>query len=149
MISRRTVTVYATSVLLLFVLVAFARAADPVSPVLANYADILKANPMPPGEKSQAIKVAGDDSTTVFLARFAAGAAAKPHFHKTHTETLCVVEGSGEMTMDGKSLEMKPGTVVVIPMNTVHAATFSGSGDWIAYQIFTPALKEPDRVSVP
>ena len=147
--SKRTITVYAILALLLFVFVPLARAADPVSQVLVNYADILKANPMPAGEKAQAIKVAGDDTATLFVARFAPGADVKAHFHKSHTETLYVIEGKIEMMIDGKALEFKPGAIIFIPMNKVHAAKITSSSDLVALQVLTPALKEADRVSAP
>lgn len=44
-------------------------------------------------EQSQAIKVAEDDTTTMNVARFACGLDVKAHLHKTHTETLYVIEG--------------------------------------------------------
>jgi|SRR5271157_857451 len=146
---RRTIILYAILALLLFVFFGLARAADPSGPALVNYAEILKVNPMKAGEQSQAIKVAEDDTTTMNVARFARGLDVKAHLHKAHTETLYVIEGKIEMTMNGKTRDYGPGDVIFIPMNTVHAAKILDSGDMIALQILTPAMKEPDRVSVP
>lgn len=53
------------------------------------------------------------------------------------------------MTMGGKTREYIPGDVIFIPMNTVHSAKIGNSGDLVALQILTPAMKEPDRVLVP
>ena len=146
---RRTIILYAILALLLFVFVGLARAADRSSPAVVNYAEILKANPMKQGDQSQAIKVAEDDTTTMNVARFARGLDVKAHMHKTHTETLYVIEGKIEMKIAGNTREYGPGDVIFIPMNTVHAAKILDSGDMIALQILTPAMKEPDRVSVP
>ena len=146
---KRTIALCGTLVLLLFVFVASARAAEPVSQIIANYADILKANPMPAGEKAQSIPLAGDATATLFLARFAPGFEVKTHFHKTHSETLYVIEGTGKMVMDGKETDISPGTIIHIPMGTVHSARITGSGELIGFQIFAPAWTEPDRVPVP
>ena len=144
---RRSVAFCGTVVFLLFAFVAFARGAGPASQPIVNYAEILKANPMPAGDMSQAIQVASDETTTLNVARFAPGAEVKPHMHKTHSETLYVIEGSGQMVIDGKETDIKPGSIIHIPMNTVHSAKLPGG--LTALQVFAPEWKEPDRVPVP
>ncbi|MGD0238601.1 MAG: cupin domain-containing protein [Syntrophorhabdales bacterium] len=83
------------------------------------------------------------------MARFARGLDVKAHLHKAHTETMYVIEGKIEMTIGGKTRDYRPGDVIFVPMNTVHAAKIADSGDLIVLQILTPAMKEPDRVLVP
>ena len=73
-------------ILLVFACVSFVRAADPIAQISVGYDAILKANPMPPGEKAQSIRIGGDETATLFVARFAQGAEVKSHFHKTHSE---------------------------------------------------------------
>ncbi len=147
--SKRYVALCGTVVLLLFVFVASAHAADQFSQVIVNYADVLKANPMPAGAKAQTIKVAEDETATVFIGRFAPGFEAKPHFHKTHSETIYVIEGNGQMVIDGKTIEIKPGTVHFNAINKVHTVKNTGSVDIVVIQVFAPAWKESDRVPVP
>ena len=147
--SKSSIIISTALLLLFFACVPLTRAADSVNTPLVNYAEILKANPMKPGELSQAIKVAEDDTVTMNVARFARGLDVKAHLHKTHTETLYVIEGNITMTMAGKTRDYKPGDVIFIPMNTVHAAKVSESADLIGLQILTPAMKEADRVLVP
>jgi quercetin dioxygenase-like cupin family protein len=127
-------------VFLFFACVPLTRAVDPVSAAPVNYAEILKANPMKAGEQSQAIKVAEDDTTTMNVARFARGLDVKAHLHKAHTETMYVIEGKIEMTIGGKTRDYRPGDVIFVPMNTVHAAKIADSGDLIVLQILTPAM---------
>ncbi len=146
---KRTAILLGALVFPLFVLVVFACADDPVSQVLLNYQEILKANPMPAGQTTQAIKVAGNDTATVSILRMAPGAEVKPHYHKTYSETVYVIEGNGEMTLEGKVSEIKPGSVHFNPIGKVHATKNTGSTDLVALQIFTPAWKEPDRVFAP
>jgi quercetin dioxygenase-like cupin family protein len=143
----RSIALFGTSVLLLFVFAGLAGAAGPASQAVVNYAEILKANPMAAGDTAQAIQVASDETATVNVARFAPGAEVKPHIHKTHSKTLYVIEGSGQMVIDGKETEIKPGSVIHIPMNAVHSAKITGG--LTALQVFAPEWKEPDRVPVP
>lgn len=147
--AKRNIIFCAALALLLLVFVPLARAADPIGPATVNYAEILKANPMKAGDQAQAIKVAEDDTATMNVARFAPGVNVAAHLHKTHTETLYVIEGKVEVTMGGKTREYVPGDVIFIPMNTAHAAKIADSGDLIALQILTPAMKDADRVLVP
>lgn len=147
--TKRNIALFGTIALLLFAFAGLAHAADPASQPLVNYADVFKANPMPAGDKAQAIKIADDETTTLFLAKFAAGGEVKAHFHKNHTETLYIIEGSGQMTLDGQVLEFKPGSVIHIPMGKVHAVKI-GDKELIAFQVFAPRWTEPaDRVFVP
>ena len=147
--SRKNMALLATLVLLLGVFVSSGGAAGPANQIVANYADILKANPMPAGDKAQAITLASDATATINLARFAPGAEVKTHFHKSHSETLYVIEGTGRMMLDGKEFEVGPGSVVHIPMGKIHSAKCDNTGDLIAIQVFAPEWTEPDRVPVP
>lgn len=147
MTRKRTIALCGTFVLLLFVFVGFAHAAGPAGQAVVNYGEILKANPLPAGEMAQAIPVASDETATLNVARFAPGAEVKPHVHKTHSETLYVIEGSGQMVIEGEETDIKPGSIIHIPMNTVHSAKLPGG--LTALQVFAPEWKEPDRVPVP
>ena len=144
---RRSVAFCGTIVFLFFAFVGFARAAGSAGQSVVDYAEILKANPLPAGTTSQAIQVATDETSTLNVARFAPGAEVKPHVHKTHSETLYVIEGSGQMMIDGKETDIKPGSIIHIPMNTVHSAKLPEG--LTALQVFAPEWKEPDRVPVP
>jgi mannose-6-phosphate isomerase-like protein (cupin superfamily) len=147
--SMRKAVFCGTLVLLLFAFAPFAGAADPLSQAVVNYADILKANPLPAGEKAQTIKVGEDETASVFVGRFTPGVEVKPHFHKNHSETIYVIEGSGQMVIGGNVVEIKPGTVHFNGKGNVHSVKNTGSSDLIVIQVFAPAWKEPDRVMVP
>ncbi len=47
---------------------------------------------------------------------------AKPHFHKRATELYYVLEGEGQVVLDGETRPVRPGTMVHIPPGVVHAA---------------------------
>lgn len=47
---------------------------------------------------------------------------AKPHYHKIATELYYVLEGSGTVTTDGETHEVRKGSMVHIPPGVVHSA---------------------------
>jgi quercetin dioxygenase-like cupin family protein len=47
---------------------------------------------------------------------------AKLHYHKRSTEIYYVLEGSGELSLDGVSHEVKKGSLAHIPPGVVHGA---------------------------
>lgn len=110
--------------------------------------DILKANPMKAGDKLQMITVTQDGTMTFYVARLAEGAEIKPHFHKTHSETVYVFKGKGEMFIDGKWIAVGPGSVHFNPMTKIHATKNTGDDQLVVFSIFTPQMKEIDRIMV-
>ena len=130
---------------LLFFAVSSAQAADTTDQILTQVDDILNANPLKAGEKFQMINVAQDDTVSSVLIRFAEGAEVKPHFHKTHDEIVYVIKGSGQMLVNNKWIDVKPGTVHFNPMNKVHSTRNTGKDPLVVLSIFTPSMKEVDR----
>ena len=128
-----------------FVTAAPVKAANTTEQVITQIDDILTANPLKATDKAQVINVAQDDTVTINVVRFVEGAGIKPHIHKTHDEMVYIIKGSGQMFIDGKWIDVKPGTVHFNPMNKVHSTRNSGKEDLIFLSIFTPSLKEPDR----
>ena len=122
-----------------------AKAANTTEQILTQIDDILKANPMKATDKVQLINVAQDDTVTINVARAREGAGLKPHIHKTHNEMVYIIKGSGQMFINGKWIDVKPGTFHFNPMNKVHAAWNTGKEDLVLLSIFTPAMIEPDR----
>jgi mannose-6-phosphate isomerase-like protein (cupin superfamily) len=62
-----------------------------------------------------------------------------------HDESVYVIKGSGQMLVDDKWIDVKPGTVHFNPMNKVHATRNTGKDPLVVLSIFTPSMKEPDR----
>jgi quercetin dioxygenase-like cupin family protein len=120
------------------------QAADPAQ-ILAQIDDILKANPLKPDQKMQSIPIAQDDTISFAVLRATPGAVLKPHFHKTHNEAVYVIKGSGQMLIDGKWLDFKPGSIHFNPMNKIHSTKIMGDEPCVVLSIFTPAMKEDDR----
>jgi mannose-6-phosphate isomerase-like protein (cupin superfamily) len=140
-------TIFACLVLSLVTAVP-AKAANTPEQILTQIDDILKANPMKATDKAQIINVAQDDTVTINVVRAREGAGLKPHIHKTHNEMVYIIKGSGQMFINGKWIDVKPGTFHFNPMNKVHATWNTGKEDLVLLSIFTPAMKETDRYFV-
>jgi mannose-6-phosphate isomerase-like protein (cupin superfamily) len=137
-------TIFACLVLS-FVIAVPAKAANTTEQILTQIDDILAANPMKATDKVQLINVAQDDTVSINIARAREGAGLKPHVHKTHDEMVYIIKGSGQMFINGKWIDVKPGTVHFNPMNKVHATRNTGKEALVLLSIFTPSMKEPDR----
>ncbi|MGA7878773.1 MAG: hypothetical protein WCA08_24145, partial [Desulfoferrobacter sp.] len=84
---------------------------DTLAQVISQVDELLVENPLPEGKKGQAIKIAEDDTVTILLVRQIEGAGLKPHFHKTHDESLYVVRGAGQLLINDKWVDLKPGSI--------------------------------------
>ena len=147
MLSKRNVAVCGM-VIFLFIFIATLtsiNAADTTSQVMTRIDEILNANPLKAGEKVQMLNIAQDDTITLYVVRATDGFLLKPHLHKTHDETVFVMKGTGQMLIDDKWVDIKPGSLHFNPTGKVHSLKQTGDEPLVAISIFTPALKEPDR----
>lgn len=62
------------------------------------------------------------DNPTVTMHMVDISADSSTHYHKKLTETYFVLEGSGQMELDGELLDLKPGTGVLIKPFCRHRA---------------------------
>jgi mannose-6-phosphate isomerase-like protein (cupin superfamily) len=130
---------------LFFFALATAKAADTTEQIINQIDEILKANPLPAGEKAQTITIAQDNTISLLVLRAVQGVVIKPHFHKTHDETVYVIKGTGQMLVNDKWVDLKPGTLHFNPMGKVHSTKVTGDEPLVVISIFTPAMREPDR----
>jgi quercetin dioxygenase-like cupin family protein len=147
---RRNITICGTIVFLFIFLAPSVsiHAADTTSQIITNIDEILKDNPLKAGEKFQLISVAQDDTVTLSVLRLTEGAVVKPHLHKTHDETVYVIKGTGQMSINGKWVDVKAGSLHFNPMGKVHATKNTGNEPLVAVSVFTPSMKAPDRYFV-
>ena len=120
-------------------------AQDTTEQVISSIDDILKANPLPAGQKAQMIKIAEDNAITLYILRATEGVEVKPHIHNTHDETVYIIRGTAQMFINGKWVDLKPGSIHFNPMGKVHGIKQTGTEELVRLSIFTPAFKEPDR----
>ena len=123
-------------------------AQDTTEQIISQLDEILKANPLTTGQKAQLIKIAEDNTMTLNVLRCIEGAGLNQHIHKTHDETVYIIRGTAQMFIDGKWVDLKPGSIHFNPMGKVHGLNQTGTEELVGLSIFTPALKEPDRYFV-
>ena len=146
MASKRMISISGVLVCLFFFFgVNNVGAADTTEQIINQIDEILKANPLPPGEKAQTITIAQDSTISLLVLRAVQGVVIKPHLHKTHDEIVYVIKGTGQMLADNKWVDIKPGTLHFNPMSKVHSTKVTGDEPLVVISIFTPAMKEPDR----
>jgi quercetin dioxygenase-like cupin family protein len=121
------------------------KAADATSQLVAQVDDILNANPLKPGEKFQMINIAQDDTVSLYVVTMIGGHVVKKHFHKTHDETIYVTKGTGQLLVDDKWVDLKPGSLHFNPMGRIHSTRNTGNELLVFITVFTPAMKETDR----
>ena len=68
------------------------------------------------------------DRMIVGLMRMPAGTGAEPHSHPNE-QWIYVLQGTFRATIDGKTIDVKPGSVVYIPANVVHGGKATADGD--------------------
>jgi len=150
MLSNRDISIWAIIICVSFFLLTVTNlnAADTTSQIITHVDEILKENPLKAGEKVQTINIAQDDTIGLFVVRAMEGFAIKPHFHKTHDETVYVVKGRGQMLINDKWVDIIPGSIHFNPMGKVHSLKNASNEPLVLISIFSPAMKEPDRVFV-
>ena len=84
--------------------------------IFSQIDELLEKNPLPSGQKAQIIKIADNDAATISLIRSIDGAGLKPHFHRTHNEMLYAIKGEGQLLINDKWLDFKPGGVHLDPV---------------------------------
>ena len=58
-------------------------------------------------------------------ARVPAGSATQRHYHKLAEEFYFILEGTGEMEIDGETQRVRPGDAILIPAGAWHTITAS------------------------
>jgi mannose-6-phosphate isomerase-like protein (cupin superfamily) len=147
MLSKRNMT-FCGIVIFLSIFLATSvpvKAADTTEQIIKHIDEILKENPLKPGEKAQTITFAQDDTISLFVLRATEGVVIKRHFHKTHDETVYVIKGTGQILVNDKWVDLKPGTLHFNPMGKIHSTKVTGNEPLVVISIFTPAMKELDR----
>ncbi len=113
--------------------------------IFSQIDELLEKNPLPSGQKAQIIKIADNDAATISLIRSIEGAGLKPHFHRTHNETLYAIKGEGQLYINDKWVDFKPGGVHFNPVGKTHTTKQVGTEPFVFISIFTPGMEDPDR----
>ncbi|MFC4173826.1 cupin domain-containing protein [Microvirga sp. GCM10011540] len=74
------------------------------------------------------------DRMMVALMSMPAGTGAQPHSHPNE-QWIYILEGTFHMTVGGQEVTAKPGSVVYIPSNTMHAGRASAERDVLFFTV--------------
>jgi mannose-6-phosphate isomerase-like protein (cupin superfamily) len=74
------------------------------------------------------------DRMIVGLMRMPAGTGAEPHSHPNE-QWIYILEGTFKAVIGGKDIEAKPGSLVYIPANVIHAGKASADGDVLFFTV--------------
>jgi mannose-6-phosphate isomerase-like protein (cupin superfamily) len=99
---------------------------------------------MPGGARTE-IHLDGDDTDGAFcliVDNPPAGWALPPHLHGNEAETIHILEGEFEMTIDGRAERLVAGQTVHIPAGIVHSGKNVGKGPGRRLLTFSPAGME-------
>ena len=95
--------------------------------------------PCPCGQARRIITGADNDLLSVH--RVAIDGKAQVHYHKELTEYYVILEGSGEIILDGERLPVGPDDVIMIPPGTHHAL----DGEFEIINIVCPPFDPADE----
>ena len=74
--------------------------------------------------------------------------AVKPHKHLMHSEQVYIIEGEAKMKVGDEEFNIKPGSYVFIPKNTIHSVITTSLKPLKALSIQAPKFIGKDRVFV-
>ena len=93
---------------------------DPNTKLLLRHEDEIKKEPSTCGYRQRLISQ--EDDNVAAWAHTVEIDGAKPHYHKLATELYYVLEGEGQIVLDGKEKKVRKGSMVHIPPGVVHGA---------------------------
>jgi quercetin dioxygenase-like cupin family protein len=98
-----------------------------------------------PGGVRTAIHATGEETDGAFcllLDEPPAGWSLPPHRHRDEAETILVLEGTFELTVDGERRLLGAGESIHVPRGVVHASANVGETDGRRVVLFSPAGME-------
>lgn len=104
----------------------------------------LKSDSIIQGIKVQ--KISNDKNSTSFIIWIESEV--KAHKHESHTENIYILEGEGEMKMNGRIMILKPGDYINVPEKTVHSVKVTSSQPMKVLSVQSPEFTGDDRVFV-
>ncbi len=91
-------------------------------------------------------KLASDANSSQFLV--VVQTAVKPHYHASHSETVYVISGEGQMQLGDETFAVQAGDFVQIPQGVEHAVTVTSKTPLKALSVQAPEFFGNDRIFV-
>ncbi len=87
---------------------------------LVSQVDEIQPVPCPCGSSRRAFRMPENDTASLHMVEISEDA--KSHYHKKTTEIYFILEGEGEMELDGETIPVHPATSIMIYPGTRHRA---------------------------
>ena len=111
--------------------------------------DVVNCNEITPAKDYENIhikKLDTDNNKTSFI--IWVKESVRPHKHEHHTETLYVLQGSGDMKIGDKTYYIKSGDYINVPKGSVHSVIVSSEEPLKVISVQAPEFLGKDRVFV-
>jgi quercetin dioxygenase-like cupin family protein len=130
--------------LLLILGAAGSRAQQDAPAPLVRLDEILKTHPLKEGESQASVELLRGEGVSAHLIQVRSRI--RPQYHKDHTETVYVLEGSGIFILGDRAYPVKEGSLMMIPKGIVHS--FEAKQPTSVLALFNPPFDPSDRVFV-
>jgi mannose-6-phosphate isomerase-like protein (cupin superfamily) len=107
---------------------------------------LLTAHALPAGQNVSALPVGCTDALSYHLVQIRDRE--QPHIHATHDLAVTLLEGKGQLYVDGQPQEMRSGDVAVVPHGTPHYFVNTDGAPAAAFVIFAPPYDGTDQIPI-
>ena len=113
-----------------------------------NIEEVIEKNPLGENEEVKITDVGENKNSSMHLIHVRANGEIHPHYHKRHDEVIYVKKGSGIATLDDTRYVIKPGSMLQVPLKTVHRFLNTGNETFVAVSIFSPPFDGRDEKKI-
>jgi len=113
-----------------------------------NIEEVIEKNPLGENEEVKITDVGENKNSSMHLIQVRANGEIQPHYHKRHDEVIYVKKGSGIATLDDTRYVVKPGSILQVPLKTVHKFLNTGDETFVAVSIFSPPFDGRDEKKI-
>lgn len=106
--------------------------------------EILKAHPLKEGDNQTNVELMRGEGVSAHLVQVRSRV--RPHYHKEHSETVYLLEGSGIFIVGDRAYPVKVGSLMMIPRGVIHS--FDAKQPTSVLSIFDPPFDGADRIFV-
>ena len=114
---------------------------EPPAP-LVRLDEILKAHPLKEGESQTSVELMRAEGVSAHLIQVRNRI--RPQYHRNHSETVYLLQGSGIFILGDRAYPVKEGSLLMIPKGIVHS--FEAKQPTSVLAIFNPPFDPADRV---
>ena len=86
-------------------------------------------------------KQATGTDLTVSVARLQPGQGHSWHRHAASDEVICVIEGSGTLSLETGEIKYGTGSMLLVPRQTLHQNFNTGGTELVLMTVFNPAIR--------